>query len=237
MNRAELKAHAKEQIRGKIGILFLITLIIGGISFAAGLLAGCIPGAGLIVSIIVTPALSLSLIRVFLMVVRGVTPTAKDSFCGFDDFFSAFKVTLLVGLYTFLWSLLFIIPGIVKSYAYSMSLYILADNKGKSARECIRESVEITDGSKMDLFVLDLSFIGWGFLVSLTCGIAGIWVVPYMQATKANAYESLKPVYAVPFEATAEDIVIEEPTAEAATEEPVAEEPVAEAPADSADAE
>ena len=210
MNRVELKAQAKAQIKNKIGILFLITLVFGAISFAAGILAGCIPGVGLVVTIVVTPALSLSLVRVYLMVVRGGMPTVKDTFSGFDDFFSAFKVTLLVGLYTFLWSLLFIIPGIVKSYAYSMSLFVLADNKGKSARECIKESMAMTDGHKMDLFVLDLSFIGWMFLGALTCGIAYIWVVPYMSATRANAYQSFKPVVEVPFE-TAEATETVEP--------------------------
>lgn len=212
MNRQELKARAKEQIQGKIGILFLITLIVGAVAFVAGILASCIPIAGYAVTIIVTPALSLSLVRVYLMVIRGLKPDAKDAFSGFDDFFSAFKVTFLVGLYTFLWSLLFIIPGIVKSYSYSMSLFILADNKGKSARECIKESMAMTDGHKMELFVLDLSFIGWGFLVTLTCGIAYIWVGPYMSATRANAYETLRPVVEIPFTAfeNAEEIVIED---------------------------
>lgn len=212
MNRQELKARAKEQIQGKIGILFLITLIVGAVAFVAGILASCIPIAGYAVTIIVTPALSLSLVRVYLMVIRGLKPDAKDAFSGFDDFFSAFKVTFLVGLYTFLWSLLFIIPGIVKSYSYSMSLFILADNKGKSARECIKESMAMTDGHKMELFVLDLSFIGWGVLVTLTCGIAYIWVGPYMSATRANAYETLRPVVEIPFTAfeNAEEIVIED---------------------------
>ena len=90
MNRQELKARAKEQIKGKIGILFLITLIVGAVAFAASLLAGFIPFAGYAVTIIVTPALSLSLIRVYLMVIRGLKPDAKDSFSGFDDFFSGF---------------------------------------------------------------------------------------------------------------------------------------------------
>ena len=212
MNRQELKARAKEQIKGKIGILFLITLIVGAVAFVAGILASCIPIAGYAVTIIVTPALSLSLVRVYLMVIRGLKPSAKDAFSGFDDFFSAFKVTFLVGLYTFLWSLLFIIPGIVKSYSYSMSLYILADNKGKSARECIKESMAMTDGHKMELFVLDLSFIGWELLGALTCGIAYIWIQPYYTATKANAYETLRPVVEVPFAfaENTEEIIIED---------------------------
>lgn len=194
MNRAELKAAAKSQIKGKIGILFVITLIIGLISGVASAILSFIPGGSLVVSIIITPAFSLSLIRVYLDVINGNTPKAGDAFSGFDDFWSAFKVTFLVGLFTFLWSLLFVIPGIIKSFSYSMSTYILAENKGKPALECINESKAMTEGHKMDLFVLGLSFIGWGFLCCITLGIAGIWVTPYMQATYTNAYNSLKPV-------------------------------------------
>jgi len=194
MNRAALKSEAKIQIKGKIGILFLITLIVGALSFAATLVLSFIPFVGsLIAAIIVTPAFSLSIIRVYLMVSNGNKPTAGDSFSGFDDFWSAFKVSFLTGLFTFLWSLLFVIPGIVKSYAYSMSMYILAENKGKPALECIRESKEMTQGHKMELFVLGLSFIGWVLLGTITFGIAYIWVLPYMQTTMANAYKSLKP--------------------------------------------
>lgn len=192
MNRAELKAAARVQISGKIGILFVISLIIFGITFVAELLGAIIPGASLLVSIIVAPAFSLSMAKIYLSVTDGIKPTAGDSFIGFEDFWSAFKVTFLVGIYTFLWSLLFVIPGIVKAYSYSMSLYILAENKGKSARECIRESMIMTEGYKMDLFVLDLSFIGWALVTAITFGLAGIWVVPYMQATKVNAYRFLK---------------------------------------------
>ena len=209
MNRAELKSLAKAQIKGKIGILFLITLIIAVVSALATSILSMIPVIGSIAAaIIVTPAFSLSLVRVYLSLAQGAQPEVKDAFTGFDDFWSAFKVTFLVGLYTFLWSLLFVIPGIVKSYAYSMSLYILAENKGKSASECIKESMEMTDGHKMDLFVLSLSFIGWILLGSITLGIAYIWILPYMQATYINAYNSLKPAVEAP--------VIEEPTPEIA---------------------
>lgn len=194
MNRAELKAAAKSQIKGKILILFLISLIIGGISFVAGLLLGMIPGGSLVASIVITPAFSLSLVRVYLNVMKGETPQCADAFCGFEDFWAAFKVTFLTGLFTFLWSLLFVIPGIIKGLSYSMSMYILAENKGKSAMECINESKQMTEGHKMDLFVLGLSFIGWLLLVAVTFGIAGIWVGPYMNTTYANAYNSLKTV-------------------------------------------
>lgn len=218
MNRAELKTAAKQQIKGNIGILFVITLIIGAISGVAGLVLNMIPMGGLVSTIIITPAFTLSVIRVYLNLTAGTKPEVKDAFSGFDDFWAAFKVTLLVGVYTFLWSLLFVIPGIVKSYSYSMATYILAENKGKSARECIDESKAMTNGHKMDLFVLSLSFIGWMLLCVITFGIAYIWVGPYMQATLTNAYKSLKPVQTV--EETVEEVV-ETPVEPAVIEETV----------------
>ena len=192
MNRKELKAAAKSQISGKIGILFVIGLIITVITGAANAILAGIPGGGMVVSIIITPAFTLSMVRIYLGVIAGNKPEAKDAFCGFDDFWSAFKVGFLSGLFTFLWSLLFVIPGIIKGISYSMANYILAENKGKSARECINESKRLTQGHKGELFVLSLSFLGWGLLCVITLGIAAIWVIPYMNATMANAYQKLK---------------------------------------------
>lgn len=198
MNRAELKAAAKAQIKGKIGILFVITLIIGVVSGIASAVLSLIPVVGsLAASIIVTPAFALSTVRIYLNLFKGKDPEAIDAFSGFDDFWSAFKVTFFVGLFTFLWSLLFVIPGIIKGISYSMATYILAENKGKAALECINESKAMTEGHKMELFVLSLSFIGWFLLCMITFGIATIWVVPYMNATFANAYLSLKPAASV----------------------------------------
>ena len=74
-----------------------------------------------------------------------------------------------------------------------MAPFILAENKGKPALECIRESMAMTNGHKAELFVLGLSFMGWILLSVVTLGIAYIWVGPYMSATFANAYASLKP--------------------------------------------
>ena len=193
MKRAELKAKAKEQIKGKIGILLVISLVIAALSALVTLVVGLIPYVGKVIApLVVAPAFSLSLVRVMLGITAGTEPKVGDAFCGFDDYWSALKLHLLSGLYIFLWSLLLVIPGIIKTYAYSMSVYILAENKGKSARECIKESVAMTMGYKVDLFVLGLSFIGWGLLSCITFGIALIWVMPYMQATYANAYNLLK---------------------------------------------
>lgn len=207
MNRAELKMAAKQQIKGKIGILFVITLVIAVISGIASFVLGLIPVVGsLAASIIVTPAFALSVVRIYLNVVKGNTPELNDAFTGFDDFWAAFKVTFLVGLFTFLWSLLFVIPGIIKGISYSMSMYVLAENKGKPALECIAESKKMTEGHKMELFVLALSFIGWAFVGAITFGIAYIWITPYMQATMTNAYNYLKPA---PVEAEAPVVEVE----------------------------
>lgn len=193
MNRKELKAKAKEQIKGKIGIMLVISLIIAVITAAVAWIVSKIPYVGTAIApLVVAPAFTLSITRVVLGITAGVKPAVGDVFCGFDDYWSAIKLHLLSGLYIFLWSLLFVIPGIVKTYAYSMAVYILAENKGKSARECIKESNAMTMGYKADLFILGLSFIGWSVLCIVTFGIALIWVMPYMQATYANAYNLLK---------------------------------------------
>ena len=200
--RAELKEMAKQQIKGNIGMLFVIALIIGAISGAAG----AIPPLALVVSIIVTPAFSISIIRVYQELARsGKKPEAKDAFAGFDDFWTGFKALYLVGLFTFLWSLLFIIPGIIKSFSYSQTMMIVAENKGIGARDAINRSKAMMDGRKMDYFVLGLSFIGWGLLCCITLGIAYIWVGPYMQATMVNFYNDIKPA-----EATAEETANQE---------------------------
>ncbi len=199
--RAELKAMAKEQIRGNIGILFVIALIIGLISGAAGAILAFIPGGSLIASIIITPAFTISLLRVYQNLVLARKPQVGDAFSGFDDFWTAFKAQLLVAVFTFLWSLLFVIPGIIKTFSYSQTMLVVAENKGISAREALNRSKAMMEGHKMDLFVLGLSFIGWALLCGITFGIAYIWVGPYMQATLVNFYNDVKPVEAEPFAA------------------------------------
>lgn len=95
----------------------------------------------------------------------------------------------LMDLYIFLWSLLFVIPGIVKSYEYLMVPYILAENPGMERSEAFMISKRMMDGHKWDAFVLQLSFIGWQILSAMTFGILGIFYVePYFQATMAELY-------------------------------------------------
>ena len=98
---------------------------------------------------------------------------------------------LLVTIFTALWSLLFVIPGIVKSYAYSMAYYIKIDHPEYTATQAIDESRKLMNGNKMRLFLLDLSFIGWLIVGALCFGIGSLWVSAYMDATHAEFYRDL----------------------------------------------
>lgn len=205
MDRKVLKAAAKEQIRGKIGILFLITIIVALISGAAN----NIPILG---AFIVTPALSIAVTRIYLGIAAGKHPEVSDIFGSFKDFWISFKTTFFTGLFTFLWSLLFIIPGIVKSYSYMMAPYIIAEDPSIGALEAISRSEKMMRGHKMEAFILSLSFIGWILLTVFTFGIAGIYAVPYMNTTMINFYNEVNPYNKV----KPEDEASEEQTAEAA---------------------
>ena len=103
----------------------------------------------------------------------------------------------LVMLFTFLWSLLFIIPGIVKCFSYSMTPFILEEHPELGANEAIDHSRAMMKGHKFDLFWLILSFIGWGFLCLFTFGIGYLWLVPYMDTSISAFYEDVKADYEV----------------------------------------
>ena len=187
----ELKASAKTQIKGKIGILFAMFLIIIGVSIASSF----VPVLGSIANLLVNAAFALGGAWVFLRIAKGEEVSVGNIFYGFEDLWAAIKAQFFTGLFIFLWSLLLIIPGIIKTYAYSMTFYILAENKGMPVLEAITLSRKMMDGHKMDLFLLFLSFIGWFLLVVITFGIAGIWVYPYFNATLTNFYLSVKEDY------------------------------------------
>lgn len=117
----------------------------------------------------------------------------KELACTFDrGYKNGVKIMFFKDLYTMLWTLLLIIPGIVKSYEYMMIPYILSDNPEIGREEAFALSRQMMDGNKWNAFVLDLSFIGWELLSALTFGIVGIfYVTPYRSYTKAALYRSL----------------------------------------------
>ena len=120
-------------------------------------------------------------------------PGLGEIFSGFKgNYLNVVKIMFLMDLKTLLWLLLFIIPGFVKAYEYSMIPYLLAENPNLSADEAFSLSKQMTTGQKMDLFVLDLSFIGWIILGLICCGIGILFVLPYPEATRAEVYLNLK---------------------------------------------
>lgn len=160
--------------------------IVAGVAVITSLLA--------IAALIVTGPLEYGMIRITTKCARENKEAEFDEFLvGFKECMSdAIILNVLTKIFIFLWTLLLIIPGIIKSYAYSMAIYIQQDQKNKDWRYCLDKSKEMTNGHKWELFVLDLSFIGW-FIVGLLCfGIGLLWVIPYYQVTKANFYLELK---------------------------------------------
>jgi uncharacterized membrane protein len=113
----------------------------------------------------------------------------------FSDYVRNAVSILLVYLYTILWTLLFIVPGIIKGLAYSLTPFIVKDNPQLSPNQAINLSMKMMKGHKFDLFYLYLSFIGWIFLAILTLGIGLLWVIPYMQTSMAAFYLDVKNDY------------------------------------------
>lgn len=184
-NRA-IRVAARAALKGNWTQAVLTTLVFTLIVGAAG----SIPLAGLLV---VCP-LEFGFMLCFLRMVRG-----EDSSEMVDDQFNVFSKygrylgsSLLMTLYILLWCLLLIIPGIIMSYAYAMTPYIVNDRPDLDADECIHESRMMMKGYKWKLFCLDLSFIGWAILCLFTLGIGYLWLQPYIEASHAKFYEELK---------------------------------------------
>ena len=186
INRSALKSWSLDSLKGNWGTAigaYLIYFVI------VSLLSTVTSGIGSIFSGLVMlgyVAITLSLIR---------TKSAKINLmlsAATENFGTKFVSTLLVSLFTYLWSLLFVIPGIVKGYSYAMTNYILLDRPELGATDAITESRKMMDGHKMELFLLDLSFFGWYCLVALTFGIASLYVTPYHMGARAAFYETLK---------------------------------------------
>lgn len=187
----EMKTLAKSQIKGRIGILLVMYLI----AFACICIPCLIPLVGDLVSNIVAAGFTLGLTIVYLKLAKSEDISIGNVFAGFDDFWTAIKAQFFMGLFTFLWFLLLIIPGIIKAFSYSMTFFILAENKGMPVLKAITLSRKMMDGHKLDLLLLSLSFFGWYLLVIFTFGLAAIWVCPYFYATYSNFYLSVKEDY------------------------------------------
>ena len=152
-----------------------------------------------LLEILVLFPLSLGVLNAFRkLLTEGDNDLVPNAFhLGFKPYLHKVWGMLLMYILIVLWTLLFIIPGIIKAYSYAMTPYILDENPELSASEAIHRSRMMMKGHKFDLFWLQLSFIGWFFLCLLTTGIGFLWLQPYYYTAQAAFYEEVKSSYAL----------------------------------------
>lgn len=198
-SRQDIKFNAKEAMKQQRGTA-IVTIILVAIIIFAGSLLGRIPpvmfGSLLVVLSIffVDMVLSVNSAGIFTRIFMGQHTEASEVLTHFQiSYLRKVGGMAWMLLLLYLWSMLLIIPGIIKSYAYMMTPYILAEHPNVPAREALKLSMRMTHGHKMDIFVMHLSFIGWWILSAFTFGILGIvFVGPYMSTTSAGYYVELK---------------------------------------------
>lgn len=196
-----------------IAVYAIVALLTAGFSGSSLLFSTYLTGTAeefdaVLHSVLAVPTLLLSFLSILLSLLaliynvgftfygmklaRGQSAGFSTLFDGFADASRILLAGILTAVFTFLWSLLFFFPGIVAAYRYRMTFRILKDHPDVSALTAISMSKKMMYGHKLDLFVLDLSFIGWFFLSALTLGILSLWVYPYQSATEANFYGALR---------------------------------------------
>lgn len=183
-----LMRMARESLQGKwdvaIGTIVVYLIITGVVQL--------IPFVGVFIGLIINGAIALGLALFSLAISRNHQPKVEQLFEGFNNFATAIVTNILLVVFTLLWTLLLIIPGIIAALSYSMTFYILADNPTIGAMEAIDLSKKMMEGNKTKLFRLGLRFFGLGLLCLLTLGIGFLWLIPFMHVTYAKFYEDIK---------------------------------------------
>ena len=228
MDRVEIKSLAKEKIKGNLWTIWkpmLIVVIVSALASGIGnALTEKLGLLGSLLSLALTLAASVFSTAYVLWVlkfVRGEEASINTIIDCVKEKWSQILITvILVSVYIILWSLLFVIPGIIKALAYTMALYLVVDTD-LTGNDAIKESMRMMDGYKWNYFVFQLSFLGWCLLAPLTLGILYIWLIPYMTVAETIYYERLKEKTGVV------STVATEPAPEP-TPAPVAEEPAPE---------
>lgn len=218
MKFRNIRAEARESLKGNWGVAILASFIaftfgatggsvtssstdeldfskLGELSsqelIATVAIFGGIVLFGLFASVLITSLVSIGYAQFNIDLIDGATPRIVTLFSKGKQVFTSIAANILVFIRVLFGFILFVVPGIVAMYKYSMVNYVIAENPGISAREALETSKEIMKGNKLRLFFFGFSFIGWEILVVLTFGIAGIWVAPYMQASYAAFYREI----------------------------------------------
>ena len=195
--RAELKQNAKERMREQALNPILVTLVYTLVAMAISLLGGIL-GATVLIPFILSlafVAVQISYVYYCMRVAKREQGAYADLAYLIQDWRFGLKLVVLsfvINLFISLWSLLLFVPGVIKAISYSQAIMIMLENPNMDIMTAIKESQRMMNGHKMEYFVLDLSFIPWMLLVTLTFGIASLWVSPYMQITMVNYYNALK---------------------------------------------
>ena len=197
LTRAELKQNAKDCMREQALNPILVTLVYTLVAVAISLLGGIL-GAMILIPFILSLAsiaLQIGYIYYCMKVAKREQGAYVDLAYLLQDWRFGLKLVVLsfvINLLVSLWSLLLIVPGVIKAISYSQAMMIMLENPNIDIMTAIKESQKMMNGHKMEYFILDLSFIPWLLLVTVTCGIASLWVNPYMQITMVNYYYALK---------------------------------------------
>ncbi|MEW6184274.1 MAG: DUF975 family protein [Thermodesulfobacteriota bacterium] len=184
----DLMLQARESLRGKWGLAIGATVIY----FILTGLISAIPRVGWVGSLIIDGPLLLGFTIFFLSLSRGQNPQLSQLFEGFQRFTQALVTYLLMLLFILLWTLLFIVPGIVAAFSYAMTFFLIADDPQLSGREALQKSKALMYGNRGKLFCLFWRFFGWFLLGIITMGIGFLWIIPYLQTALAKFYDDLK---------------------------------------------
>ena len=187
MRNSDIMAHARTQLKGKWGSAVLVVFIY----MLIAIIPGSIPKIGWIVNLIIGGPIAFGISYYFISFTRGKKPILEDLFKGFSNFGKTFISYLLIVIFTLLWTLLLIVPGIIAAISYSMTFFILVDNNEMSGQDAIRKSKELMMGNKYRYFCLGCRFMGWFCLGILSLGIGFLWIVPYFMSSNAGFYQSL----------------------------------------------
>lgn len=179
---------ARESLKGKWGLAILTFFIFTLLTAAPG----SVEYRGSVLTLILGGPLTLGAALFSLSISRGQEARLEQLFDGFQRFSTALVAYLLIIVYVLLWTLLLIIPGIIAALGYSMTFYIIADDKLIKPEEALHKSKSMMDGYKMKLFYLCLRFFLLALLCILTLGIGFFWLIPYTHVTMAKFYDDIK---------------------------------------------
>ena len=199
--RAELKSRSKLVMKRNYWNMFIVSAIVmvlsGGLSINTDNLTFFYGNAffvgliGVLLGVFVVNPLTCGEARFYLLNLDENQKLDELFYFFKHDYANVVKIMFIKNVRIFLWALLFVIPGVIKSYEYGMIPYILAEDSSISAEDAFLRTRELTNNQKLNIFVLDLSFVGWYLLGSFLI-IGTLFVAPYYQGTHVELYNELK---------------------------------------------